>query len=171
MYSPARSTISGYTLVEMLITLAVITVLTAMAIPSLSKMVDSVRLNSTASIIKRQLMTAKTRAVTNPIFHCGVYVNGNAYPPYMKTFSDTNSNNVYDAGEKVYDSTALPVFITMKVPGGSAAKKDSAIIFRGDGSAYNTDNRKNKIKLCMRRDTTKAKTISVLAITGRIRLQ
>ena len=142
--------------------------LAAVARPSIKPFLESIRLRIASKTVKQQLILAKTRALGDPNIHAGVYFNTASSPDTVRTFLDTNNNNVYNAG---VDLIFMPAYVvpksdTMKIlSNGNAAYGDgNAIIFRGDGSA------KASLKLCIINQYNKCDTISVLASTGRIRI-
>jgi len=72
-----RPSNSGFTLIDMMITIAVFSILAAMAVPSLKDMTSSMKLGQGAREVERELQTARLKAVTSnrPIrvrFNCPV---------------------------------------------------------------------------------------------------
>jgi prepilin-type N-terminal cleavage/methylation domain-containing protein len=163
----------GFSLLEVLAVITIIGILAAVARPSVVSYLEGLRLRTASNAVKQQIILAKTRALGDPNIHCGVYFDTSSSPDVVKTFLDTNSNNVYNAGidQLFMPAYKLPKTDTLKILSNSNISDPKAIIFRGDGSA------KASLKLCIvssykNKSSNKnpCDTISVLASTGRIRI-
>jgi len=159
-----RRNINGYSMMELLIVIAIVSIVAALARPSVKPYLESMRLRSAANAVKQQLVLAKTRALGDANLHTGVYFNTVANPDITQPFIDNNNNNQYDSGsDQVYmPAFKLPVTDTLKIIADPLG--NSAVIFRGDGSA------KSNITICIAGPYNKCDTISVLASTGRIKI-
>jgi prepilin-type N-terminal cleavage/methylation domain-containing protein len=164
---------NGFSMIEVIVAIAIVSLMAVVAVPNFRPFIDRLRLRTATNTIKQQLLLAKTRALGDPIVHCGVYFNTTPNPNQTLAFLDdgagANANNDrYDAGSDhvfvvVY---TLPKNITMTIP--VAGGHNNVIMFRGDGSAKV---RSLTITLKIGNDSAKSKTITVLASTGRIRVQ
>lgn len=115
---PAPPTPDGFTLVEIMVTLAVLAIVAALASPAIMQMAPNMRLRSAANELHADLMRAKSRAVKEnrnvgfsvSTVNCGAPGvfdpggNGGAY----RIFIDDGAgnpllarNNTYDAGETI----------------------------------------------------------------------
>jgi hypothetical protein len=112
--------------------------------------------------MRKLLQTARSKAMSNPGVHCGVWFNPATVPPQAGLFLDTFSpgNYAYEPGkDKDYLAPfVLPKGATISIPDPYPA----AIIFRGDGSAYLS----GRVEV---RNSGMDDTLDVLASTGRIR--
>lgn len=157
----------GFTIIELLVIIAIVGIAGAMIAPSAGPMLESIRLRSASDIVKRQLMTAKIRAVADPYVHCGVYFAVDSTRQKTWIFFDDTSGTAYqyDPGaDKIYmGNNELPKGIRLQRPVGDAPPND-VIVFRGDGSAKTS----GSIQLVNKYNDTR--TINVLASTGRIKV-
>src|SRR5215213_5624244 len=60
-----RYRVSGFTLVELLVTVALIAIVSAMAVPLLASVGESIKLGQATREVERELQTARLRAVTS----------------------------------------------------------------------------------------------------------
>ena len=93
-----RRNINGYSMMELLIVIAIVSIVAALARPSVKPYLESMRLRSAANAVKQQLVLAKTRALGDANLHTGVYFNTVANPDITQPFIDNNNNNQYDSG-------------------------------------------------------------------------
>lgn len=132
---------SGFTLIEMMIVIAVAAVIAAIAIPSFMSMLPGMRLNGAARQVMTDLMAARMDAVKqNNKFR--IFFNSPGTNQYQ-VLDDNNNNGVADAGEAIttkniqdnysdvtFSSTNDPIFspkgtatslptITLQNPSGS----------------------------------------------------
>jgi prepilin-type N-terminal cleavage/methylation domain-containing protein len=156
----------GFSMLEIFVTLAIVSILTLIMYPTLRPFLENIRLRTTATTIKQQLNLAKTRALGDPNIHAGVFLDTTGAPDATFVFSDDDAtsmnDNQYIAGK---DRVLTP---QVKVPKSDTLKIISTypnvIVFRGDGSA------KTSAKFVISNKYGRCDTISVLASTGRIKL-
>jgi prepilin-type N-terminal cleavage/methylation domain-containing protein len=124
----------GFTLIEMLVIVAIMGIIIAGALPSFTLFMQSQRITSVATAIKRQLIAAKVRAIANPQVHYGVYFDTTAGAPQTFIFQDKNSDGQFNTGEPIYQAAyRLPLGTKLQI----ASVANNVIMFRGDGSAKN----------------------------------
>jgi prepilin-type N-terminal cleavage/methylation domain-containing protein len=154
---------SGVTFMELLVVLTIAGILSALAIPKIGPMVELIKLRTAANSVKRQIIVARTRALSDPTIHVGVYIDRRTNPNKSFVFFDNNPpNNKFDLGEPVYMGYFIPPKgIRDSIPPGS----DSVVVFRGDGSA------KNPATFIVKNRYDKIRTIGVLPSTGRVKIQ
>ncbi|MES2673271.1 MAG: GspH/FimT family pseudopilin [Pseudomonadota bacterium] len=90
----------GFTLLELLITLAILVLIITMGIPSLSKQFQNTRLQTTTLSLLEAVATTRTQAVfinnRATLKHQGTWENG------WEGFIDSNNNGQRDAEEKLF---------------------------------------------------------------------
>ncbi len=85
----------GFTLTELLVTIAVFGILAAIAIPSFFSWMPSLRLNGAARLVMGDLMAARMKAVSQNNRFRVIFIDNHQY----KMLDDDNNNNVEDTGE------------------------------------------------------------------------
>lgn len=163
----------GFTLLEIVITLIVLSITIAIAVPIGRNTLDYLRIKSATDDIKRTLKLAQNKAMADPQIHCGVYFfpgTGSSESFAKKEvaiFFDVNSNNRYDNGsDKIYlTPKSLPLGISLMIPSAeSGGITDNVIVFRGDGSA------KTGGAVVLSSSLGRRDSIHTLASTGRVKV-
>ena len=99
---------SGFTLVEILVTFAIIAILSAIAVPGFSRWIPNYRLKSAARDVVSNFQLAKLTAIKKGI-NCTITFNktigGTAYDYVV--YEDANNNLEYDAGDQVVNKLAF----------------------------------------------------------------
>ncbi len=128
MHSSVLSRYSGFTLIELMITIAVAAILLAIGIPSFQSAINGSRLNNAANELLNDLMTARSHAISKGIrivvcpsttqVGCTVSSWGDGWI----LFEDNNRNGAVDAGEVILRARqALPGNLSVTAAGGAAA--------------------------------------------------
>lgn len=158
----------GITLIELIMVIVVLCLLSAVAVPNINPLVDNIKLRTAANAIKRQMIVARTRALSDINVHAGVYIDTNHNNSKSLIFLDVSSGTLYhyDATDPVYTATyKAPQGIWDSIPSsGAGGITDSVVVFRGDGSA------KNGGTVIVKNKRGRIRTISVLASTGRVKV-
>jgi type II secretion system protein H len=159
----------GFTLIEVMVVIVIVGLLATLAVPNISPMVETMKLRTAANAVKRQMIVARTRALSDPNTHVGVCIDARSNPNRSFVFFDVASGTAYhcDATDPVYMGVYIaPSNIRDSIPPVAAGGiQDSVVVFRGDGSAKNGGN------VIVVNRYGKTRTISVLASTGRVKLQ
>ncbi|HOF04781.1 MAG TPA: GspH/FimT family pseudopilin, partial [Syntrophales bacterium] len=87
----------GFTLVEIIIVIAVMTIIAALAYPNFQGFMASRRLNGAARQVQGDLLAARMRAVSENREIKVKFINGNQYT----MFYDYNNNGQVDTGEAI----------------------------------------------------------------------
>ncbi len=163
----------GFTLLEIIITLMILMITIAIAVPVGRNTLDYLRIKSTADEIKRTIKLAQSKAMADPQVHCGVYFfsGTGSSASYAKKeiaiFFDINGNNRYENGsDKIYLAPkplglGIKLIIPSAVNGGIT---DNVIVFRGDGSA------KTGGAVVINSPLGRRDSIHTLASTGRVKV-
>lgn len=146
-----------------MVAVVVLLVLAALARPSMATYLVNVKHKGAVSAVKRTLQAARSKALANPMLHCGVYFDVTSVPNRMVVFLDTHAPgaHAYDGEEdrQYLAPYILPEGVEISVPDPNPA----AIVFRGDGSACISGR-------AVVKSAAFSDTVDVLASTGRIRV-
>lgn len=109
---------NGFTVMELMVTLGIIAILTAMAVPSYISWLPGYRLRSAANDVHAAIQMARLRAVKE---------NGNTVISYTegrggnyRVFVDNNNNQTYDSNDKfvLYGEVPGDVTLSTQINGG-----------------------------------------------------
>jgi type IV fimbrial biogenesis protein FimT len=89
---------SGFTLIEMMIIIAILAIFAAIATPNFLSYLPKSRLNGAARQVMGDLMAARMKAVSQ---NCDVTVTFASGNPEYKIWTDSNNNDTIDSGEEI----------------------------------------------------------------------
>jgi type IV fimbrial biogenesis protein FimT len=139
--STKRPTQRGFTLLELIIAIAIAAILITLAVPSFTTFLNSNRVTSQANELLASLQVARMEAIrrnarvivcasnnaeTSPTPTCSA---GNTWSGWV-VFSDTNANAAIDAGEVIKVNA-----LYAPTEADASGNVDNQIIFRSDGFA------------------------------------
>lgn len=133
--SAGRAKSNGFTLIEVLVVIAIVGILATVAVPSFTRMIAEQRVRSAASDIMGDLVTARVEAIKQQR-RVVMQRTGATWKEGWRIFVDGNADGVLSAGEPVIKtfngygastSTVLPI----------SADFANTIVFRGDGTVLN----------------------------------
>ncbi len=159
----------GLTLIELIVTLAILTIVLAISLPAASSMADRGRIQRATQLIVTQLALARSEAVRNhrstvlcPSADGATCSGGHGWNHGFILYRDENRNRHKDASEEIlrrFDRQPDSVSITTTVG-------RPRLIYHPDGSArgYNAT-----ITLCDLRGRAEPRTV-ILSNSGRVRV-
>ncbi len=124
--------VSGFTLIELMVTVAVLAILVAIALPSFKNMIRSGRIATTTNEMLASLSFARVEAIKNAhgagvcASTAGSSCDGEDWGSGWLIWADSNGNGAFDAGEDVLRFSAM----TPQIQG---AEDDLVVSFDGRG--------------------------------------
>jgi prepilin-type N-terminal cleavage/methylation domain-containing protein len=135
--SGLRRSQSGFTLIEMLVVLALMAALMFFSLPALLPMIHSSKLAGIANEVKSLMFLARLNAIKSSSQAVVRIIPADATNPIpqVQAFSDRNSDGQLSAGEPILASFYLPRGITFTEPGGATDAASVAVFSADPGSA------------------------------------
>ncbi len=151
---------SGFTFIEMVITVVIIGIISALAVPTFLRTMDRVKLKSQVRDIVSDIRWARSKSIQTKV-QCGVHFNtdNNTYSLFLDT--DNPGNFVYSAN----DSTLQTKTLSSKLDLEACTFPNNCIIFRSDGTGCST----GQIN-CRSTSISENYNVNVLATTGRVKI-
>ncbi|MDX2368648.1 MAG: GspH/FimT family pseudopilin [Colwellia sp.] len=101
------SSIKGFTLIELMVSITITAILTAIAVPSFNAFLSQMRVDKEISVLHRLLFTARNAAINNafPVTVCPLNLQNQCTTQWqneISVFVDFNNNDAYDpAGNEI----------------------------------------------------------------------
>lgn len=165
---------AGFTLVELMITIAVLAVLAALAAPSFAGLIERNRLAGAANEVVSALQTARMEAIRrgSSVVLCpsadGAVCSGDDWSRIV-IFVDADGDNAVDAGETIVRDVAVPAG-GIHVRASTNAATNDRIRFSADGFARvgNGGAREGGISLCTEKLPESENTRDVMVVVSRV---
>jgi len=155
-----KENIRGTTLVELAITVALLGILMAMAVPSMTRHLPTIHLRGDVRDVASVFRLARMRAVAEGVQY-GIYIDDGQTPAEYVYFADDNQDEAYNPG-------ADEVIYTRQM---FKKTRFREVSFAGDTVIFKTDGSSNGGWLSMglvgRSDSV---TVDVLPSTGRVKI-
>ena len=159
----------GFTLIELMVTLAIVAVLSMVAVPNFTAFQRNSELSSVANNFVGAMNTARTEAMKRNANALVAPTTGTNWADGWSVFVDVNRNGTFDAGTDVLVTTypALPTYLTATASANNA-------LFNGSGYSFDSGGLSNLTITIARNDVPAAETLEQtrrikVATTGRVR--
>jgi type II secretion system protein H len=155
----------GFTLTEMIVVIAIISILLAIAVPFFAQWQRSVQFRTTARDVTSRLREAQSRTITNNLQH-GVEFEAPGFRRYRLTQGNrASSSTLWNPAPQRGDWTIIPTEVTL-VPANLTV--NSSVEFNPNGTA----NIPGLVTIQIRDSTTGATRFTVeVETSGRIRIR
>ncbi|WP_231759544.1 GspH/FimT family pseudopilin [Microbulbifer elongatus] len=157
---------SGFTLVELMVVIAVLGIILAFAIPSFRSMIQDYRIVTTADQVNSVLQFARAEAVRLG-GRVGVKAVGDDIANGLSVFEDRNDNDTYDDGEEVRVFNIENASLTLVSDIGGTDTANLEVIFNARGEPDTTDIL--TLGLCDERTGNHGRQL-VMLVSGSVRL-
>ena len=102
---------NGFTLIELMIVIAIIAILSAISVPTFSSYMATRRLNGAARQVQGDLMATRMQAVSSNKLVAVSFINSNQYT----IFFDNNNNGSIDSGETIVTKNIYPDYYDVTI--------------------------------------------------------
>lgn len=180
--NPARnarhcSVLSGFSLIELIVTIAVAAILLATAIPAFSNLIAKNELSTASNAARGALMVARQTAVMrgHPVSLCaGEPVsgcNGDWSKGQWLVFRDANHSGDLDSDDTVLRHGRVPNAGQVSIDGNGPLR--SALVYMPLGHAERASGAfgAGRLRLCVARDITPNARELIISASGRVRMQ
>ena len=159
-----KKTSSGYTLMELIITLAIVSILAAVAVPNMQEFIKNERLTSQINTLISHLMLARSEAVkrNQPVILCtssdGATCTGGDAEDGWIVYVDVDSSGSLSGGDEL-------IKVQQALEGDLDLKNLNTVIYDSRGFSPTSN---ATFSLCDDRGVSHAKVLSI-SRTGRVR--
>lgn len=127
---PRPASVKGFTLLEVVVAMAILAVLAAIAAPAMTTMIDRMRVSTVADELVASIHLTRTEAIQRNGFVTMARIDGTAcslnksqnWSCGWEIFNDVNNNGTRNATEPLLHTVAVTQGITVTSPGGAKLK-------------------------------------------------
>jgi len=125
---------NGFTTLELMVTIGIIAILTAIAVPSYIKWLPGYRLRSATNDVYSAMQLARLRAVKEN-GRVGVsFTNGNGKSGKFRVFFDKNNSGIYESNkDNIIKYGEMPGSVRISAPMGQSMFNGRGLVTAGDG--------------------------------------
>ncbi|WP_226666327.1 GspH/FimT family pseudopilin [Microbulbifer aggregans] len=155
---------AGFTLVELMVTIAILSVVIGFGVPSFNTLVKNYRITTTSTDTAGLLQFARAEAVR---LGGGVRVSAldNDINKGLRVWVDGNSNNSFDSGEELRVVSSIPLSLAADIGGNEASQLQ--LVFNAQGETDLAS--KLTLALCDDRSGAYGRVLEVL-VSGAMRV-
>lgn len=167
-HAKARRPVRGFTLIEMMVTLAIVAVLAMVAVPNFIAFQRNSELTSMANNLVGAMNMARTESMKRNTNTLVAPTSGTDWAGGWRVFVDVNRDGTFNAGDILVNTyPALPSYIEV-------AASNSQALFNGSGYSFDSGVPSNLTISIARNDVPAGETLDQtrrikVATTGRVR--
>jgi type IV fimbrial biogenesis protein FimT len=168
----ARKACSGFTLIELLIVLAMVGILSTLAVPSFRMLTNNQALSNAASDLLSATIQARSTALKLNLRTIVQPVSGNDWRTGWRVYVDMNTNAVYDEGVDTLIQAREPLAEDIAIANSSGSGDSNSVNlfgFNGDGFLASIGGSFNGSVLMQSNYTSRKKFIAISRV-GRARV-
>jgi type IV fimbrial biogenesis protein FimT len=130
-----RVKVTGFTLIELMVTLAIVVILLGVAVPSLTTFQRNAQLTSFANTMLASMNAARGEAMKRGRYAMVVPKDGSNWSSGWIVFVDVNRSQTYDAAADITLLTqdASPSYLTITANGSASDSADPYLMFDASG--------------------------------------
>jgi type IV fimbrial biogenesis protein FimT len=167
----------GLTLIELMVTVALVAILLSLAVPSMTTFQRNAELTTFSNSMIASINTAKTEAMKRGSYAVITPADNVDWKSGLKAFVNTNRDGVYDASRDtiIFTRDPTPAYLTI-TPNGSASASPPYIMFDASGFSKLKNGAFGALTMSVARNDVGSGSINnetrllIVSSTGRVRV-